>query len=52
MSADAGGVINSPTMVKDGSRWGAMAGVSVAYLAANGFTGAPAFTVERNCLTS
>lgn len=39
-------VVDQPTMVKDGSGWGAMAGVSAAYLAANGFTGAPAVTVE------
>ncbi len=38
--------IDHPTMVKDGSGWGAMAGVSAAYLAAAGFTGAPALTVE------
>lgn len=38
--------IDHPTMVKDGSGWGAMAGVSAAYLAADGFTGAPAVTVE------
>lgn len=38
--------IDDPTMVKDGSGWGAMAGVSAAYLAASGFTGAPAITVE------
>ena len=38
--------IDHPTMVKDGSGWGAMAGVSAAYLAADGFTGAPALTVE------
>ncbi len=37
--------IDHPTMVKDGSGWGAMAGVSAAYLAADGFTGAPAVTV-------
>jgi len=36
--------IDHPTMVKDGSGWGAMAGVSAAYLAADGFTGAPALT--------
>ena len=35
-----------PTMVKDGSDWGALAGVSAALLAADGFTGAPAVTVE------
>lgn len=38
--------IDHPTMVKDGSGWGAMAGISAAYLAADGFTGAPAITVE------
>lgn len=38
--------IDHPTMVKDGSGWGAMVGVSAAYLAADGFTGAPALTVE------
>ncbi|GMG81762.1 MmgE/PrpD family protein [Paralimibaculum aggregatum] len=38
--------IDHPTMVKDGSGWGAMAGVSAACLAADGFTGAPAITVE------
>ncbi|SNS27750.1 MmgE/PrpD family protein [Tropicimonas sediminicola] len=38
-------VIAHPTMLKDGSGWGAMAGVSAAYLAAEGFTGAPAVTV-------
>jgi len=39
-------VIDHPTMLKDGSGWGAMCGVSAARLAANGFTGAPAITVE------
>ena len=38
--------IDHPTMLKDGSGWGAMAGVSAALLAAAGFTGAPAITVE------
>jgi 2-methylcitrate dehydratase PrpD len=38
--------IDHPTMVKDGSGWGAMVGVSAAMLAAAGFTGAPALTVE------
>lgn len=38
--------IDHPTMLKDGSGWGAMAGVSAAYLARDGFTGAPAITVE------
>ena len=37
--------IDHPTMVKDGSGWGAMAGVSAAFLAEDGFTGAPAITV-------
>jgi 2-methylcitrate dehydratase PrpD len=40
--------IDHPTMLKDGSGWGAMAGVSAAYLAADGFTGAPALTVEND----
>ncbi len=38
--------IDHPTMVKDGSGWGAMAGVTAACLAREGFTGAPAITVE------
>ncbi len=38
--------IDAPTMVKDGSGWGAMAGISAAYLARDGFTGAPAITME------
>jgi 2-methylcitrate dehydratase PrpD len=38
--------IEYPTMVKDGSGWGAMAGVSAGMLARHGFTGAPAITVE------
>lgn len=37
-------------MVKDGSAWGALAGVSAAYLARDGFTGAPAVTVEDPAL--
>lgn len=39
-------VVDHPSMVKDGSGWGAMTGLSAAYLAADGFTGAPALTVE------
>jgi 2-methylcitrate dehydratase PrpD len=35
-------------MLKDGSGWGAMAGVSAGILAAGGFTGAPAITVEAD----
>ena len=38
--------IDHPTMLKDGSGWGGMAGVSAAYLARAGFTGAPAITAE------
>lgn len=37
--------IDYPTMLKDGSGWGAMTGVSAAFLARGGFTGAPAATV-------
>jgi 2-methylcitrate dehydratase PrpD len=37
----------SPSMVKDGSGWGAHAGITAALLAREGFTGAPALTVER-----
>ncbi len=40
--------IDHPTMVKDGSGWGAMAGISGAFLAKDGFTGAPALTVESS----
>jgi 2-methylcitrate dehydratase PrpD len=38
--------IEHPTMLKDGSGWGAMTGVSAAMLAGQGFTGAPALIVE------
>ncbi len=38
--------IDHPTMLKDGSGWGAMAGVMAACLAKGSFTGAPALTVE------
>lgn len=37
--------IEYPTMLKDGSGWGAMAGIVSAELAKIGFTGAPAVTV-------
>ena len=40
--------IDHPSMVKDGSGWGALAGTSAALLAADGFTGAPALTVESD----
>lgn len=39
---------DSPSMVKDGSAWGAHAGVTAALMARAGFTGAPAITVERD----
>lgn len=38
--------IDAPTMVKDGSMWGATSGVSATMLAAAGYTGAPAVTVS------
>ena len=38
--------IDHPTMLKDGSGWGAMAGASALALARSGFSGAPALTVE------
>ena len=40
-------VCASPTMLKDGSSWGAHAGVMAVLLASEGFTGAPAVTVEH-----
>ncbi len=39
--------IAHPTMLKDGSGWGAFTGISAAMMAAGGFTGAPAWTVEK-----
>ena len=39
-------VIDHPSMLKDGSAMGAFAGVGAALLAGDGFTGAPAITVE------
>lgn len=38
--------IDNPTMLHDGSGWGAMVGLSASILAENGFTGAPAITLE------
>ncbi|MEX0350960.1 MAG: MmgE/PrpD family protein [Paracoccaceae bacterium] len=38
--------IANPTMLHDGSGWGAMVGISAAILAENGFDGAPALTIE------
>lgn len=40
--------IATPTMLHDGSGWGAMVGVSAAVLAEKGFTGAPAITLEAD----
>lgn len=40
--------IATPTMLHDGSGWGALAGLSAAVLAEQGFTGAPAVTVEHD----
>lgn len=39
--------IDHPTMVKDGSGWGCMTGLSAGFLAQRGFTGAPAVTIEQ-----
>ena len=38
--------IDNPSMLHDGSGWGALAGASATVLAEKGFTGAPAITVE------
>ena len=38
--------IDHPTMLRDGVGWGSPAGVSAAYMAQLGFTGAPAITTE------
>jgi len=38
--------IAHPTMLKDGSGWGALVGVSAGLLSQAGFTGAPAVTIE------
>jgi len=40
--------IDFPTMVRDGVGWGAPTGVTAAYLACEGFTGAPALTCESD----
>jgi hypothetical protein len=39
--------IDHPTMLKDGSAWGAFSGVTAAPLAADDFTSAPAVLVEN-----
>ena len=38
--------IATPTMLHDSSGWGALTGMTAAFLAERGFTGAPAITVE------
>ena len=43
--------IDHPTMVRDGVGWGAPSGVTAAFLAAEGFTGAPALTCESAAAT-
>ena len=43
--------IANPTMLHDGSGWGAMVGISAAILAEKGFTGAPAITIESQDVT-
>lgn len=43
--------IEHPAMIKDGSGWGALAGASAALLAADGFTGAPALTMEDGAVS-
>jgi 2-methylcitrate dehydratase PrpD len=43
-------VIDHPTMLHDGSCWGALAGASAVFLAELGFTGAPASTLESEAV--
>lgn len=45
-------VIDYASMLKDGSGWGAFAGMSAAALAKSGFTGAPAITVGARAVSS
>jgi len=40
--------IDHPTMLRDGVGWGAPTGVTAAYMAQMGFTGAPAITLQSN----
>ncbi|WP_170326321.1 MmgE/PrpD family protein [Ruegeria arenilitoris] len=44
--------IANPTMLHDGSGWGALVGISSAILAERGFTGAPAITIEAEAAAS
>jgi 2-methylcitrate dehydratase PrpD len=43
--------VDNPTMLHDGSGWGALAGTTAVILAERGFTGAPAVTVEGEAAT-
>lgn len=40
--------VDNPSMLHDGSGWGALAGVTAALLAEGGFSGAPAITLEAD----
>ena len=42
--------VEQPTMVKDGSGWGALIGLSAAQLADKGFTGRPAALIESDAV--
>lgn len=42
--------IDHPTMLKDGSGWGAMTGISAALLARAGFTGSPSLLLDQSDL--
>ncbi len=44
--------IANPSMLHDGSGWGALVGISAAILAERGFTGAPAITIEQDRVAS
>ena len=44
-------VIDYTTMLKDGSGWGALAGITASALAKTGFTGAPALTLASSEVT-
>ena len=39
--------IDHPTMLRDGVAWGAPTGITSAYMASMGFSGAPAITIEK-----
>ncbi len=42
--------IDNPSMLHDGSGWGTMAGITAVHMAAFGFAGAPAITVESDAI--